>query len=68
MKIVPLVVYSNNQREIIGEARIDSDGNITGIIWCKKGHPILTSLLDSNRRYSFVQEYEPVKEKDNGVH
>jgi len=54
MKIVPLVTYINGQREIIGEARIDSDGNITGII--RNGHPILSKLLDSQKHYSFITE------------
>lgn len=54
MKIVPLVTYINGQREIIGEARIDSDGNITGII--RNGHPILSKLLDSKKHYSFITE------------
>lgn len=54
MKIVPLVSYINGNREIIGEARIDTDGNITGII--KAGHPIIRKLTSSIASYSFITE------------
>lgn len=67
MKIVPLVAEIHGQREIVGEARIDSDGNITGII--KRDHPILTSLI-STHDYSFVAENLEVptsKGNTNGV-
>lgn len=66
MKIVPLVLYLNNQPEVVGEARIDIDGNITGII--KRGHPALDVLLDSNQQYSFIVNHKTEKEKDNGIH
>lgn len=67
MKIVPLVSYVNGNREIVGEARIDTDGNITGII--KRGHPILKKLIDSNFSYSLVtEEANKTKENTNGIH
>lgn len=68
MKIVPLVTYVNGNKEIVGEVRIDTDGNLTGII--KAGHPILQHLTDSANHYSFVTDTEPATSKgySNGVH
>lgn len=33
---IPLVVYNGESREIIGEVRIDTDANLTGILYDKK--------------------------------
>lgn len=59
MRIVPLVAEVNGQKEIIGEARIDSDGNMTGII--KKDHPMIQTLLAQTNYYSFIVTKEKEK-------
>jgi hypothetical protein len=33
---IPLVIYNGESREIIGEVRIDTDGNLTGVLYKKE--------------------------------
>jgi hypothetical protein len=56
VKIVPLVVYNGEERLVVGEARVDSDGNMTGIV---KNKDIAQMIQPTGCRFSLVAEPDP---------